>query len=60
LVAPTHDDAALMILRRYRALAGWGGGLVAKHRAEIAHVEPFFKEVKPNRCRPMASANENS
>src|SRR5260221_13125512 len=39
--APTYDDAVLMILRRYRALAGWGRGLlVLKHRAEIAHVEP--------------------
>jgi hypothetical protein len=37
----TPDDAALMILRRYRALAGWGRGLL--HRAEIAHIKPAFK-----------------
>ncbi len=44
LIAPTHDDAALMILRRYRALAGWGRGLlVIGHRAEIAHIKPTFE-----------------
>jgi hypothetical protein len=29
-----------------------------KHRAEIAHVEPAFKEVKLNRVSPMASARQ--
>jgi hypothetical protein len=38
-----------MILRRYRALAGWGRGFfVINHRAEIAHVDAAFKEVKLN------------
>jgi hypothetical protein len=36
------------------------GLLVVEHRAEIAHVEPVFKEVKLDRGRPMASVNENS
>jgi hypothetical protein len=48
-----------MILRRYCTLshAGWGRGLlVIEHRAEIAHVEPAFKEVKLDRGRPMAMA----
>jgi hypothetical protein len=34
------------------------GLLVVKHRAEIAHVEPAFKEVKLNRVSPMASARQ--
>jgi len=42
IIAPTHDDAALMILQtaaldRMRDEAGL---VVGKHRAEIAHVEP--------------------
>jgi hypothetical protein len=36
------------------------GLLVVKHRAEIAHIKPVFKEVKLDRGRLMASANENS
>jgi hypothetical protein len=39
---------------------GGQGLLVVKHRAEIAHIKPVFKEVKLDRGRPMASANENS
>jgi hypothetical protein len=33
--------------------------LVVEHRAEIAHVEPAFKEVKLNRGSPMASTRQN-
>jgi hypothetical protein len=43
----------------YQRLHG-AGLLVVKHRAEIAHIKPVFKEVKLDRGRPMASANENS
>jgi hypothetical protein len=31
----------------------WQGLLVIKHRAEIAHVEPAFKEVRMNRGSAM-------
>ena len=59
LIASTHDDAALMILRHYRALAGWGRGLlVIEHRAEVAHVEPAFKEVRMNRGSAMGLASQ--
>jgi hypothetical protein len=34
------------------------GPLVVEHRAEIAHVEPAFKEAKLNRSSPMAPAVE--
>jgi len=49
-IAPTHDDAALMILRRYCNGSHADGQelLVIKQRAQIAHVEPAFKEVKLN------------
>jgi hypothetical protein len=49
-MALTHDGAALMILRRYCNGSHADGQelLVIKHRAEIAHVEPAFKEVKLN------------
>ena len=43
----------------YQRLHG-AGLLVVKHRAEIAHIKPVFKEVKLDRGRPMASAKENS
>ncbi len=47
-MALTHDGAALTILRRYCNGSHADGQelLVIKHRAEIAHVEPAFKEVK--------------
>ena len=48
-VAPTQGDAALMILRRYcmdRMRDGAGALLVIEHHAEIAHVDPAFKELK--------------
>jgi hypothetical protein len=48
-----------MILRHYRALAGWGRGLlVIEHRAEVAHVEPAFKEVRMNRGSAMGLASQ--
>jgi len=36
------------------------GLLVIKHRAEIAHVKPAFKEVKLNRGGPMGMTSEDS
>jgi hypothetical protein len=44
-----HD---LLRLIKYRMGPGL---LVIKHRAEIAHVDPAFKEVKLNLFSPMAS-----
>jgi hypothetical protein len=48
-LGPTHGDGALMILQLYctGSLAAMGlAALAIKHRAEIAHVEPAFREVK--------------
>jgi hypothetical protein len=59
-------DARLPLLISIEVIAsdrmpdGGRGLLVVKHRAEIAHIKPVFKEVKLDRGRPMASANENS
>jgi hypothetical protein len=36
------------------------GLLVVEHRAEIAHIEPAFKEVRMNRGRPMGLASQDS
>jgi hypothetical protein len=33
---------------------------VIKHRAEIAHIKPAFKEVRMNRGRAMGMASQDS
>jgi len=39
---------------------GAGGLLVIEHRAEIAHVEPAFKEVRMNSGSAMGMASQDS
>jgi hypothetical protein len=41
--------------------AGWGQGLfVIRHRAEIAHIKPAFKEARMNRGSAMGMASQDS
>ena len=63
LSGPTPDDAALLDLPMLlHLIACWMGHglLVVEHRAEIAHIEPAFKEVRMNRGRPMGLASQDS
>jgi len=56
-IAPTPDNASLMILQRYCVLSPDGAGLlVIKHRAGIAHVEPIAARFRfPKRLRRVTN-----